>query len=237
MTPAFLPTRADGMERLDEMHHDPRELRLNIHHLAGVNRWLGGERSIMAHVRRYVGTSSGEVTRVVDVGTGGAGLPHNIAKFFTRSSLQAVVYALDRQFAVASIASERTNGASRIRIVVADGMSIPMPDDAVDLAISSTTLHHLSTEDAVRFVGELARVGRKLVIVGDLDRNALALVSAHVLARTWWRRSSYRFDGPLSVRKAFTRSELLQVGTEAGLRSPKVHRHFPFRLALVGSPS
>ena len=54
--------------------------------------------------------------------------------------------------------------------------------------------------------------------------------------RDWATRPEI-LDGPLSVKKAFTRLELLQVGKEAGLRSLEVHHHFPFRLTLVGTTS
>ncbi len=232
----FLRHRSNAPERLDETHHDPSQLRLNIQHLAGVNRWLGGERSIMSHLRKRVPGPAGDVIRVLDVGAGGADLPRSIARYLTHRSLCPIVFALDKQRAVADIAVERSNGVHRIIVLVGDGLALPLPDNAVDVAISSTTLHHLTDADAVRCVREMARVSRRHVIVGDLDRSLLALGGAHVLARTWWRRSDYRFDGPVSVTKAFNRAELLDVGREAGLRSPRVHRHFPFRLTLVGLP-
>ncbi len=190
----------------------------------------------MAHLMECVRGPAGDIIRVLDVGTGGADLPRNIARHLAHRSLRPIIFALDKQRAVADIAVERSNGSHRIVVIVGDGIALPMPDKCVDVAISSTTLHHLTDADAVRCVREMARVSRLQVIVGDLDRNLLALGGAHVLARTWWRRSRYRFDGPMSVRKAFTRSELLDIGKEAGLRSPQVHRHFPFRLTLVGLP-
>jgi SAM-dependent methyltransferase len=124
-----------------------------------------------------------------------------------------------------------------IYLIQANGISLPFPDESVDVVVSSLTLHHFDDEGATRLVREMARVARQAVIVSDLERNRFNYVGARILGSTLWRRDHYiRADGPLSVRRAFTRAELGQIGIAAGLRSPAVHRHFPYRLALVGGP-
>jgi ubiquinone/menaquinone biosynthesis C-methylase UbiE len=221
-------------ERLDERFHEPEELRLNLEHLAGVSRWLGGERSVVGHLRSHVLGPTCQRVSLLDVGAGGADLARRlITQFSSARPRRLRVFAMDRLHPAARLAARWCASIPAITVLVGDGLNIPLPDKCVDIAYSSTTLHHLTTDEAVRFVRELARVARDTVIIGDLERHVLAWFAAHLFAYTWWRRSVYRHDGPLSVRRAFTRRELYEIGVAADLSEPRVYRHFPFRLTLV----
>ncbi|MBI4410622.1 MAG: hypothetical protein HY561_12990, partial [Gemmatimonadetes bacterium] len=77
----------------------------------------------------------------------------------------------------------------------------------------------------------------RVIIVSELERCWPNYLGAWLLARTLWRRNRLsRLDAPLSVRRAFKRSELLALSRRAGLANPRVYRHYFHRLVLV-SPS
>jgi 2-polyprenyl-3-methyl-5-hydroxy-6-metoxy-1,4-benzoquinol methylase len=123
-------------------------------------------------------------------------------------------------------------------VLAADGMKLPFARNTFDVAMSSMTLHHLDDSHARRFVAELARVAICAVIINDLERHPVNYIGARVLAATVWRKDPYtRHDGPVSVLRSFTSRELHAVGEQAGLQDVRVHRHFPYRLALIGQPS
>jgi ubiquinone/menaquinone biosynthesis C-methylase UbiE len=148
------------------------------------------------------------------------------------------VFAVDRQRQIARIARDRTRSEPAIRVAVGDGFRLPFPSRSFDAVVSSMTLHHVEDDETAAFVSELGRVARHIVIVNDLERHRINYAGAKVLAHTVWRSDPYtRHDGPLSVRRSFTKWELLSIGRRAGLEDARVHRHFPYRLALVGRPA
>jgi 2-polyprenyl-3-methyl-5-hydroxy-6-metoxy-1,4-benzoquinol methylase len=225
-------SRSTERERLDELVHDPSLLPRGLAQLEGVNRWLGGSRVIVRHLRRLL-PPSGTVT-ILDCGTGAGDIPRRIARSWRQRGQDAWVLAVDRQRQIAQIAHRSCVAISGIQVITADGLALPLRDRSVDVAITSATLHHFSHEDAVHFVKEMARVSKCGIVVNDLERHPINHLGAQLLARTVWLRSPYRFDGPTSVRRSFRADELLAVGQAAQLRSPCVHRHFPYRLALTG---
>lgn len=230
-----LSSRARGRERLDESHHDPYRIHRTLDHMAGVNRWLGGSRVVLEHVKPCLGT--GEL-QILDVGTGAGDIPRRVTRWAARRGRRVTVTAVDRQYQVAQIARDRSHMEPAIRVAVGDGLRLPFPPDSFDVAISSMTLHHLGDDEAATFVSELGRVARQTVIVNDLERHRINYAGAKVLAHTVWRSDPYtRHDGPLSVRRSFTQGELLSIGRRGGLENARVHRHFPYRLALVGRPA
>jgi hypothetical protein len=54
-----------------------------------------------------------------------------------------------------------------------------------------------------------------------------------VLTRLLTKNRLTRYDAPVSVMNAFTPDEMKTMAQEAGLQKTIVHRHFPYRLALV----
>ena len=227
-----LASRSFESERLDQPLHDPRQLRRGLAQLEAVNRWLGGSRVILTHLSEML-PPCGTVT-IADCGTGAGDIPRRIARWSRRRGQHPWVLAVDRHQQMARFARGACHSFGSIRVITADGLALPLRERSVDVAITSMTLHHLSDEEAVRFVKEMARVSRCGIVVNDLERHPVNHAGAQLLARTVWIRSPYRFDGPTSVRRSFTADELLAVGQTARLRAPHVYRHFPYRLALIG---
>ena len=104
----------------------------------------------------------------------------------------------------------------------ADTDLINYPDDAFDIVHASLLLHHLEPEAARALLSEMARVARVGVVLNDLVRGRRFLLGAWLLTRVLRNRFT-RSDAPLSVRRAYTVSELTALLATAGLR---VERRF-----------
>ncbi len=234
------PSRIRATEHLDSHQHEPAQLDLTLDHLVAVNRWLGGTRVVLKHLRQWLPEGGGGAgcARVLDVGTGAGDIPRAIVAWAAKGRQAVDVHGVDIQVPIAFQARDRCASESSIRVAVADGMRLPFADNAFDVATSSMTLHHLDDSDTHAFVAELSRVSTRAVIINDLERHAINYYGACVLAATVWRADRYtRHDGPISVLRSFSPRELHRVGEKAGLRNVVVHRHFPYRLALVGQPA
>ena len=100
---------------------------------------------------------------------------------------------------------------------MADGRGLPFADGAFDVAHASMVVHHLDPDDAVAFLRELRRVARRGLVVNDLVRGRLNWLGAWLLIHATATSRFTRHDGPLSVRRAYTRPELLDLVAAAGL--------------------
>ncbi len=231
-----LSSRLNAAECLDAAEHDVAQLEVTLDHLVDVNRWLGGSRVVLAHLAKWLPAEA--AARVLDVGTGAGDIPRAVARWAAKRGRVVDICAVDLRSVIARQARNRCRAEPSIRVLAADGMELPFACNTFDVAISSMTLHHLDDSRAHRFVAELARVAACAVVINDLERHLINYIGARVLAATAWRRDPYtRHDGPVSVLRSFTVRELHGVGKRAGLRNVRVHRHFPYRLALIGQPS
>jgi ubiquinone/menaquinone biosynthesis C-methylase UbiE len=226
--------RVEGAaERMDQPGVDHDQLLRSLRQVAAVNRWLGGRRALLRHLDRVL--PAGPVT-ILDVGTGSADLPRAIsARLGGRAPLRVI--GLDRHPITLDAARRGTAASDAIRLCRGDALALPFADRSVDFALLSMTLHHFDGDQQLAVLRELGRVARRAVIVGDLVRSWPAYLAARLLAATVWRSNPItRHDGPLSVRRAFTASELRELGRQAGLRAVEVGRYPFFRLLMHGLP-
>lgn len=227
--------RAAGAERMDEPGQDPAELGRSLADLRGVNRWLGGTRIVLHHLARLVARHPRPAYRVLDVATGSADIPLQVAAWARSRGIRMRVTATDLHPTTLAFARRGAAADPDVRVEAADALHLPYGDGAFDVVLCSTALHHFDARaDLLRVLGEMDRVGALGGIVNDLRRSRPALAGARLLAATVWRTHPVtRHDGPLSVRRAFTPAELDELARAAGLAGARVHAHVPFRVALV----
>ncbi|MFL5385879.1 MAG: methyltransferase domain-containing protein [Longimicrobiaceae bacterium] len=228
-------TRAAGRELMDEPAQDREELARSLADLRGVNRWLGGTRVLLHHLEELIERHPQASYRIVDLATGSGDIPLAVARWARERDLQVEIVATDNHATTLALAAEHTAHEPAVRTEIADVLHLPWDDDAFDVALLSTALHHFDDErDCLRVLREMHRVSRIGFIVNDLARSRMALLGARLLAATVWRTHPVtRHDGPLSVRRAFTPAELRGLAARAGFARAEVRAHLPFRVALV----
>jgi SAM-dependent methyltransferase len=224
--------RVDADELLDEPSHDMAELEQSLGHVASVNRWLGGVAAVTRYIKPLVRRGTG--ARILDVATGSADIPVQIAKWARRGEHDVQIVATDVHPQMLALARKRARDFAEISVEEADALNLPYQDDAFDASVLSLALHHFDAVQQLRVLREMARVTRAVVLVNDLERTRLNYLGARLLAATYWRGNRLtRHDGPLSVLRSFTRSELGEIGRAAGLGA-RVERHFFQRIILIG---
>jgi ubiquinone/menaquinone biosynthesis C-methylase UbiE len=219
---------AGAVELLDGPLDDPHALRGNLRDLARVNRRLGGIAASRRAIDALLDGRSGPHT-LLDVGTGGADIPLALVLGSAGSQRPLRATGVDSReevLAAARAVDPRVATTDGLELVVADGRSLPWSDRSFDVVHASLVLHHLEPVDAVRFLVEASRLALHGVVVNDLVRSRAAWLGARALATLATRNRYTRYDGPLSVRRAYTRVEYRALLAAAGLRPVEETRAF-----------
>jgi ubiquinone/menaquinone biosynthesis C-methylase UbiE len=221
---------AGASELLDGPLDDPDTLRGNLRDLARLNHRLGGTAASRRAIDRVLDGRSGPHS-VLDVGTGAADIPLALVDRAADGERPLRITAIDSRAEVLQAAREieprlALGIAPDLELVVGDGRSLPFPDRSFDVVHASLVVHHLEPPDAVAFLAEAARVARHGVILNDLVRSRRNWLGARVLLGIVTRNRYTRHDGPLSVRRAYTRVELRALLAAGGLRPIAEERAF-----------
>ncbi len=225
--------RATQAELLDLGQGTDRDVAENLAEMQRINDRLGGTRALTRYLYPRLLLLRGPVT-VLDLGTGGAGFPLALARWARNLRLPLRVLAVD--WSARNLAVARQNlqpPAGEVQLIQADALHLPLAPGQVDYVISSLFLHHLEPEELARLLAQAYRLARRGVIMSDLVRGVLPLVSFDLISPIFARNYLTRHDGALSVRRAYTPRELYRIAARAGLPMPKVYSHFPWRMTLV----
>jgi 2-polyprenyl-3-methyl-5-hydroxy-6-metoxy-1,4-benzoquinol methylase len=213
---------------------DEQTLRGNLHDLALFNRWLGGADlswRALTNVLRATSPSTG--LSVLDVGTGGADIPVELARRARRAGRRMEIVATDiRPEIVAAAASTVDDPDVEIRLARANlGEEA---DQSYDVVHSSMVVHHQDPDAARSLLGHFARVSRSIVIINDLDRSWTWWAGAWLMSHLLTTNRYTRRDAALSVRRAYTADEMSDMARAAGLHEVARHRaRPPYRYALT----
>jgi len=217
--------RAAGRELLDDTVESIGELEENFRDIERSNRLLGGFSAVESAMRALAPQT------ILDIGCGSG----DAAAFLVRKARAAgrslSVTCLDVNPDVLAIAQKR-HGDPDLRFVRGNGANVPFEDGSFDVAMCNLTLHHCDPPAAVALLRELRRVARSRAVVTDLRRSRIAWAGTVLLVSIFTRNRLTRHDAPLSVLRAYTPREALELALEAGWKNPRVRTAPFYRLVL-----
>jgi 2-polyprenyl-3-methyl-5-hydroxy-6-metoxy-1,4-benzoquinol methylase len=106
-----------------------------------------------------------------------------------------------------------------------------------DFVYCSLFLHHFTEADASRLLRQMIGLAKRAIIIDDLDRSWFGWWLAKIGVQLLSRSPIVHFDGPQSVRAAFTPAEARQLARACGLEHLSVARHWPARWLLFAEIS
>jgi SAM-dependent methyltransferase len=197
------------------------EARRSLADLRFVNRWLGGQRSLLRALEPLL--DGQPRPRLLDVGCGSADLATRVRQ--QRAQARVVVVDLKPLHL-----SEAPSGLHR---VAADARRLPFADGSFDVVMASLFLHHFDDEELPALLRSLFAQARRALIVNDLRRARLPHAFGRVAFPLLFRSPVSVYDGLVSIRRAFTEPELRRAFREAGIAEVTIRRRFPYRLVAV----
>lgn len=201
--------------------------------LERINRWLGGIHATLTPLRDFAKRwKPGERIRMVDWGTGGADIPRAIVRWARNQKVRVEIVGVDNNEMTLKVAQQLCEDYPEIRFVKAD-VTEEIPG-AFDYALSSLSLHHMTNDTIIQLLKKSDRLARRGIVMNDLRRSRWAWLWIWGLTKGLGAHPVVHDDGPMSVARGFTVSEMESFGRAAGLPYLKVTRSFPYRLVLAG---
>ena len=211
------------------------EVRDSLIDVQRVNKFLSGYRVLLKHLEPFLRShSANRPFAILDVATGSADQPVAVVDLARKLGIPVRVTAIDINNKMLKLAREQTVRYPEIGLVQCDIFSLPFRKNGFDLVINSLSLHHFTRDQVVAILRAVNHCGRAGFIVNDLHRSFVAYASIFLLTRLFTQNRLTRYAAPVSVMNAFTPAEVRSLAEEAGIRQFVVHRHFPYRIALVG---
>lgn len=209
----------------------PEEIADAYRVLGRVNRqFFGGRAPLRRELARFLAEEpEAAALTLLDVGSGSGDLARHAVEELARVARPLNAVALDRDRTALALAA-----AVGLPCAQADALRLPFADRSIDLVMAVKFTHHFHGPALEALLAELARVARRRVLVLDIRRSWLAYAGFVAWSRVFTRNRLVRHDGPLSVLRAFTRDELLDLAGPLRDFSWSVRPYPGFQLALAG---
>jgi ubiquinone/menaquinone biosynthesis C-methylase UbiE len=208
----------------------------NLRDIRLANRWFGGTQAVLRELAPLIEAQpADEPLAILDIATGSADIPLAIDDLAAHLGRRVRIVATDLQPAVLEVARAAV-GSRPIAVEPADALALPYDAATFDVVTLSLALHHFETDEATQVLREMGRVGRRLLIVNDLERSRTGLAGAWLFSHLLTTNPMTRNDAPLSVRRAYTAAEALALAHAAGWRAASVRTRIPNRFVLTGRP-
>ncbi len=223
-------SRSSALELLDSPASISSEIAENLADIRRMNVRFGGTALAIRCLLQIV--AGRPAVTLLDVATGSADVPLAQLKWAERAGFQLQVTAIDVSREVLSEARSLISH-DEVELCLADARHLPWPDRSFDVVQSCLALHHFEPSDARSVLMEMWRVARAGIVITDLYRSRTAYLAARLATRLTARSWVTRHDGPLSVLRSYTPSELATLAEVAGISGARVRRHLFFRQSLI----
>lgn len=223
-------------ELMDDLQLDPELHHAALRGLRRVNIISRSTQILWSVLRQTAAKVSHRPLRVLDVACGGGDLVVGIANRAARAKLNLEIDGCDISPRAVEYANEfaSRNGISHSCFFVSDAIHDQLPDD-YDVVMSSLFLHHLDEDDATQLLQKMASACRHSVLLSDLRRTRLGYALAVVGCRLLTLSPIVHTDGPLSVRAAWSDTEVLGLTAAAGMHDVRLTHLWPQRFLLTWS--
>lgn len=227
-------TRVLIPEKMDDPALDREEHARALRGLQRINAWTANPSLVWKHVSKLCRASDDRPLRVLDIATGAADIPIALLKMSDSCGAKLEIDACDVSEQAIAIAAENCAAAKAdVRLFRHDILNEELPAQ-YDVVMCSQFLHHLPDEDVAIVLRKMKAAAERRVVVVDLERNRANWLQVWFATRVLSRSKVVHFDGPQSIRAAFTVPEFNELAQQAGFTNFEIRRQWPCRFVLVG---
>ncbi len=223
----FDPSRPELMDQAELHEGKPsEELERDLANLRWLNRRFGAISLLQHFLGRWLSdrNSASPPLRCLDLATGEADLPREIALWCRSREIRIEIDAVDLNPATLSVAKNQSLEFPEIHFHEGDIRS--WGSGSWDIVLCSLALHHFSIEDAILVLKNARRLASQHILVADLERGLIGVAGIWLLTQFLLREPMTVYDARLSIRRAFSFHEFGALARSAGWKNYQ-HSRFP----------
>ena len=221
-------------EKMDDLGLDQKELALALSDIRRVNRLLGGHAASLSGLKPYLRSAQPPLT-IVDLGCGDGAFLRVLARRCRTLGVKAELIGWDMNPKSLEMAGKASVSFPEIRFECRNVVDLPtLP--ANSLLVCNLFLHHFSTPEITRLLGDWFNQKPRLVLINDLQRHPLAYYLFWLFGAIFMKSAVARHDGAASIRRAFSKADLESLGAAVPETKVSINWRWAFRWVCCIAP-
>lgn len=207
---------------MDDFSIRDERIDIALRELKIINKYLGGI-STTKSALKYIIASENEELKILDIGSGSSdNLTAAKNKF---PNLQILL--IDKNLRTLS------NSRDSLKKINSDAFFLPIKNESCDIVHAALFLHHFTEGQIQKLLKEFLRIVKKGIIINDLRRSFFALLGIKILIFLFSKSKMVKNDAPISVKRGFIKSEIINLLRNAGIPNFNIKRKWAFRWMIV----
>jgi hypothetical protein len=220
----FFKERISDPEIMDDFSIQDERIDKALEELKIINRYLGGVSTTKQGIKKLSGNNKS--VKILDAGSGASDV-------FSKSDYDFTLFSLDRNKKIC----KKLKANSGANVVYGNALELPFKRKSFDVVHTSLFLHHFDEAGIKKLLSAFSDSATNGIVINDLRRSLFAYLGIKILTMLFSKSEFVKSDGPLSVKKGFTKDELIKILDEIPFKNYKIKRTWAFRwLIVIDSP-
>ncbi len=222
--------RSYEKEIMDDFSITDSRIDIALNELKLVNRFLGGVSTSKTGFKMLFNNSNYETIKVLDIGSGSS----DIFQRLINKLPNLKIFSIDRNKRICEVIKNENTSYP----IFGDAISPPVKEESISVVHASLFLHHFKKDEIKKIIKSSLTIAEKGMIINDLRRSVWALLGIKILIYLFSNSEVVKNDAPLSVKRGFIKSELVNLLEELKITNYKIKRKWAFRWLIVipGNP-
>jgi len=224
--------RSTDAEIMDDLNCSGHVLNRTLRELEIINKWLGGNRITIKSLEKLLPKNNREIT-IVDLGCGGGDMLRLIDSWGKSKNLKLNLIGIDANPNIVAFAKRNLLAYPHIQFRTLNIFSEEFEKQQYDIVIGTLFYHHFSSDQLVNFFKKLKQQVAIGFIINDIHRHWLAYYSIKWLTQAFSKSPMVKYDAPLSVLRAFKRTELRKMLDATAIENFTIRWKWAFRWQVI----
>lgn len=207
---------------MDDFSIQDERIDTALEELIIINKFLGGISTTKSALKLFLRNDNKEF-KVLDIGSGSSDNLIAAKDSFPNIKILSIDKNLRTLTAVKNF----------IPKINSDAFYLPFKNNSCDLVHIALFMHHFNEDQIKRLLKEFLRISKRGIIINDLQRSYLALLGIKLLTVLFSKSEMVIHDAPISVKRGFSKSELIKLFDELDSSKFVIKRKWAFRWMVV----
>lgn len=230
--PSFAYRSAD-VEIMDDLNCTGEVVDQTLRELEIINTLLGGNHVTISGVKNLLSAKSITNLTIADLGCGGGDILKLIALWGRKQGFKFRLTGIDANPNIVTFARKNSEGFPEINYEPVNIFSDEFSKKKYDLILATLFMHHFSDDQLVKIFTSLKTQASIGIVINDIHRHWFAFHSIRILTQLFSKSKMVKYDAPLSVLRAFTKSDLQSILQKAGIENYQLKWKWAFRWQLI----
>ncbi len=225
--------RSSDIEIMDDLACEGEVVNQTLRELETINKLLGGNYVTINALDKLIPGDSRRV-RIADLGCGSGEMLRLIYRWAKRKRIEVELIGYDANPFIAEYAARHTPEEWNIQFRAIDIFSDQFASEKFDIILGTLFFHHFSNEQLAYFFRQIKVQASLGFVINDIHRHWFAYYSIKGLTKAMSKSEMVQHDAPLSVMRAFSRTDLQTIMEKAEIEKFTLRWMWAFRWQVIG---